>query len=105
MKPANVRPLAGEDLVERGRYYEASGGRELGRQFFVAAIDALRSVESMPGIGSPIVGELAGVPGVRRVGVDGFPCGWFYFERKDHLDVVRLLADRQDLETLLGGAS
>lgn len=58
----------------------------------------------MPGIGSPIIGELTGVPGLRRVGVDGFPCGWFYFEREDHLDVVRLLAERQDLETLLGGA-
>jgi len=36
---------------------------------------------------------------MRRVA--GFPCGWFYFERVDHLDVVRLLADAQDLNAIL----
>jgi toxin ParE1/3/4 len=104
VKPAALRPLAGEDLVERARYYEGSGGRELARRFFAASTDALRSVESTPGIGSPVIGELIEVPGLRRVGIAGSRCGWFYLEREDHLDVVRLLADRQDLETLLGGA-
>ena len=103
MKPAALRPLAGEDLVERAQYYEETGGGELGRRFFASATDALRSAESMPGIGSPAIGELIQVPGLRRVGVAGFPCGWFYLERESHLDVVRLLADRQDLEGLLGG--
>jgi toxin ParE1/3/4 len=104
VKPAKLRPLAGEDLVERSRFYERSGGRELGRRFFAASMDALRSAESMPGIGSPLIGEVVGVPSLRRVGIEGFPCGWFYLERDDRLDVVRLLADRQDLETLLGGS-
>jgi len=36
---------------------------------------------------------------VRRVG--GFPCAWFYFITNDHIDVVRLLADAQDLPTIL----
>lgn len=103
MKPAELRPLAGEDLVERARYYVEAGGGELGRRIFAAATDALRSAESMPGIGSPAIGELIEVPGLRRVGVAGFPCGWFYLERDDHLDVVRLLADRQHLHSLLGG--
>lgn len=26
---------------------------------------------------------------------------WFYFERTDHLDVVRLLGERQDIATIL----
>jgi toxin ParE1/3/4 len=33
--------------------------------------------------------------------VQGFPCGWFYFVRSDHLDVVRLLADAEDLTAIL----
>ncbi len=103
MKPARTRPLAEQDLVERTRYYAAGEGSELGDRFFTAAIEAVRSVEDMPGIGSPLVGERIGIPELRRVGVEGFPCGWFYFERSDHLDVVRLLADKQDLDDLLGG--
>jgi toxin ParE1/3/4 len=27
---------------------------------------------------------------------------WLYFEAKDHLDVVRLLGDRQDIMAILG---
>jgi hypothetical protein len=33
--------------------------------------------------------------------INGFPCGWYYFVRPDHLDVVRLLADTQDLAAIL----
>ncbi len=102
MKPARTRPLAEHDLVERTRYYAAVEGARLADRFFTAAIEAVRSVEDMPGIGSPLVGDRIGISELRRVGVEGFPCGWFYFERADHLDVVRLLADKQDLDDLLG---
>ena len=102
MKPARTRPLAEGDLVERTRHYLDAGGTELAARFFETAVSVLRSAEEMPGIGSPVLGEIVGIPGLRRVGVDGFPCGWFYLERSDHLDVVRLLADRQDLELILG---
>jgi toxin ParE1/3/4 len=88
--------------VERTRYYRSEGGEELGGRFFNAAIESLGAVESMPGAGSPRIGELCGVPGLRSRRVAGFPCGWFYFERADHVDVVRLVAYAQDLATLLG---
>lgn len=103
MKPARTRPLAEHDLVERTRHYVDAEGADLAKRFFTAAIEAVRSVEEMPSIGSSLVGERIGMPGLRRVGVEGFPCGWFYVERSDHLDVVRLLADKQDLDDLLGG--
>ena len=101
MKPAELRPLAEADLVERTRHYRGVGGSELGGRFFDAAIAALRSIEEAPGIGSPRIGEVIGVPEVRRVGVHGFPCGWLYIERSHVLDVVRLLADRQEVAVLL----
>jgi toxin ParE1/3/4 len=30
---------------------------------------------------------------------------WLYFEAQDHLDVVRLLGDRQDMVAILGAGS
>jgi toxin ParE1/3/4 len=34
--------------------------------------------------------------------VAGFPLLWCYFEREAHLEVVRLLGERQDLAAILG---
>jgi toxin ParE1/3/4 len=97
-----LRPLAEGDLVERTRYYRSEGGDQLGERFFGAALDALDAIGRMPGAGSRRVGELCGVPGLRFRSVAGFPCGWFYFIAADHVDVVRLLAEAQDLPALLG---
>jgi toxin ParE1/3/4 len=96
-----LRPLAEVDLVERARHYRSEGGDELGGRFFDTAIESLRAIERMPGVGSPRIGELCAVPGLRSHRLAGFPCGWFYFERVDHVDVVRLLAYAQDLAMIL----
>ena len=102
MIEVRLRPLAETDLIERVRYYRFEGGDELGERFFDTAIESLRAIARMPGTGSPRIGELCGVPGLRSYRFAGFPCGWFYFERDDYVDVVRLLANAQDLATLLG---
>ena len=99
MTSARLRPLAETDLVERTRYYRREGGEELGTRFFEAAIDA---ISRMPGAGSPRVGEMCDIPSLRFRRVVGFPCGWFYFIA-DHIDVVRLLADAQELPSILTG--
>lgn len=75
----------------------------LGERFFAAAMVSLRSIEAMPGAGSPRVGELSDVPGLRFGRIARFPCGWCYFVRPDYVDVVRLLADAQDLPAVLAG--
>jgi toxin ParE1/3/4 len=97
----HLRPLAQADLVERTRYYRREGGDELGRRFFDAAIAALEAIGRMPGAGTPRVGELVEIPGLRYRRVAGFPCGWFYFIADDGVDVVRLLADAQNLPAIL----
>ena len=101
MTPAWLRPQAEADLVERSRYYAGEAGEDVAARFFDAAIAALHAVERMPGTGSPRVGELCDIPGLRMRRIDGFPCGWFYLVRSDHLDVVRLLAEAQDLAAML----
>ena len=102
MTEVRLRPLAETDLVERTRYYRSEGGDELGSRFFEASIQALGLVERLPGAGSLRGGEIGDVPGLRHHPVAGFPCGWFYFEREGHVDVVRLLAFAQDLAAILG---
>ena len=73
--------------------------------FFDAAIKALGAIGRMPGAGSPRVGELCGIRGLRARRVVGFPCGWFSFVTQDHVDVVRLLADAQDLLAIFAGTA
>ena len=101
MTEPRLRPRAEQDLVERTRYYRRSAGDEVGERFFDAAIAILADVERMPGIGSPRVGEICDIPGLRFMRVPGFPCGWIYFSNPSNIDIVRLLADSQDLTTIL----
>jgi toxin ParE1/3/4 len=99
--PAWLRPRAEADLIARTAHYRSAGGDELAERFFDAALASLRSVERMPGIGSPLAGEMCDIPGLRSCSVKGFPICWYYFVAEDHVDVVRLLADSQDLPAIL----
>ena len=101
MKPAKLRPLAEQDLTEAARYYAQAGGRALGERMFDTAVDALRAIERMPAIGSPRLGQLCEIPGLRSWPIDGFPMRWLYFEADDNLDMVRLLGERQDIAAIL----
>jgi toxin ParE1/3/4 len=93
--------LAEDDLTEEARYYAHQGGVGLGERMFDASLEALKPIERMPAIGSPRLGQLCEIPGLRSWRIDGFPVLWFYFEAEDHLDVVRLLAERQDIVAIL----
>ena len=64
--------------------------------------EALDQVELDPGMGSPRLGKLLGIPGLRTWRVGKFSLLWCYFERGDHLDVFRLLGERQDIAAILG---
>ena len=101
MTKAWLRPRAEADLIDRTAHYRSAGGDELAERFFDSALASLRSIERMPGIGSPLVGEMCDIPGLRSCAVKGFPIRWYYFIAEDHLDVVRLLADAQDLTAIL----
>lgn len=101
MTKAWLRPRAEADLIDRSAHYRAAGGDELAKRFFDSALASLRSVERMPGIGSPLIGEMCDIPGLRSGAVKGFPIRWYYFIAEDHLDVVRLLADAQNLTAIL----
>lgn len=102
MKPAVLRPQALHDQQGEVRYYRKQGGARLAVKLAKASNEALDQLELDPGMGSPRLGNLLGIPGLRTWRVAKFPLLWCYFERKDHLDVVRLLGERQDIAELLG---
>ncbi|MGB9346422.1 MAG: type II toxin-antitoxin system RelE/ParE family toxin [Ilumatobacteraceae bacterium] len=101
MTRPNLRPQAEVDLVERALYYREEGGSDLGERFFDAAMTALDAIGRMPGAGSPRIGEVCGIDGLRVRRIPNFPCGWFYLASGDRVDVVRLLADAQDIAAVL----
>jgi toxin ParE1/3/4 len=104
LKPAWLRPRAEHDLIEGARYYVQEAGAALGEQMFDAALQALEPIQRMPGLGSPRLGQLCEIAGLRSWRVAGFPMQWLYFEATDHLDVIRLLGDRQDIIAILRDA-
>ena len=102
MKPAVLRPQALRDQQGEVRYHRKEGGARLAVKVAKATNEALDQVELEPDVGSPRLGKLLGIPGLRTWRVGKFPLLWCYFERGDHLDVVRLLGERQDIITTLG---
>ncbi|MDP1692920.1 MAG: type II toxin-antitoxin system RelE/ParE family toxin [Burkholderiaceae bacterium] len=103
MKPALLRPQARRDRQVELRYYRQEAGSKRALRLVAATNAALDQIELEPGIGSPALGKVLGIPDLRTWRVTKFPLLWFYFERDDHLDVVRLLGDRQDIAAILAG--
>ena len=102
MKPAALRPQALRDQQGEVRYDRKEGGTRPAVRVAKATNAALDQVELDPGIGSTTLGKLLGMPELRTWRVEKFPLLWCYFEREDHLDVVQLLGERQDLAAILG---
>lgn len=102
MKPGSLRPQALRDQQGQVRYYRKEAGTRVAVRVVKATNAALDQIELDPGIGSPVLGKRLGIPGLRTWQVAKFPLLWCYFERDDHLDVVRLLGERQDVAAILG---
>lgn len=101
MKRAIPRPQARADLHAEIVYYRKQVGKLIANQLAGAADDALQHLQQNPGTGSPRIGQILEIPGLRSWRVSSFPLIWFYFEREDYLDVVRLLGERQDIMAIL----
>lgn len=104
MRPAVLRPQARRDQQAEVRDYRHEAGPRVAVQVATATNDALNQFEREPGMGSPDLGGRLGIPGLRTWRVAKFPLLWCCFERGDHLDVVRLLGERQDIAAILGDA-
>ena len=101
MKHAHLRPLALADRKDSARYYRRVASTRISEDMVIAVREALDQIEQNPGMGSPRIGQQLDIPGLRSWRVSGFPLIWFYFEREEFLDVVRLLGERQDILAIL----
>jgi toxin ParE1/3/4 len=104
LKPAILRPQAWRDREAEIRYYRKEAGSRVAVRLVSATDKALDQIELEPGIGSPVLGDVLGIPGMRTWKVTKFPLLWFHFERDDHLDVARLLGERQDIAAIFSGS-
>lgn len=102
MKIALLRPSAREDRKSEVRYYREKAGRDTAVHLVAQMSRALEQIQTDPGIGSPRWGQLAEIDGLRAWRVTDFPLTWLYIERADHLDVIRLLGERQNILSILG---
>ena len=102
MKPARSRPQARKDCREQVRYYRDVAGANVAERLAGALRKALEEIELNPGIGSPVLGKALGIEGMRTWRLSDFPLVLIYIERSDHLDFVRLLGERQDIEDMIG---
>jgi toxin ParE1/3/4 len=102
--PARLRPQAHQDREAQVRYYRDEAGSRVAKTLVLATEHALDQLERQPGLGSPTLGKQLGIEPLRTWRVTGFPLLWFYVERDDHLDVIRLLGERQDVVALLMGS-
>lgn len=100
MKPVRSRAAAKADMRRAVAYYRREAGGDTASKLAKRLRQAEKQISLEPGLGSPRIGLVLGVEGLRAWPLDGFPMSLWYFERADHVDVVRLVAHRQDREAV-----
>lgn len=103
MKPARVRPLGDAD-IDRALVYLRSQNPEAALRFLAALERAFRELSRNPGAGSPRYAQALPAEGLRMWPIRGFAYLISYFERVDHLDVVRVLHSARDIPAMLRDA-
>jgi toxin ParE1/3/4 len=98
VKPIRLVPAARQDRREEVLYYRTEAGARVSKKLVDAMKRALHALGQQPGMGSPAIGHELGIDGLRAWRLDGFPLSLWYFERADHVLVVRLVGQRQDPE-------
>ncbi len=98
MKPARLSPAAKQDRRDELRYYRAQAGVRTAMKLVDSLQKALQAIELQPAMGSPLVGRELGIAGLHAWRLDGFPLSLWYFERADHVLVVRVVGQRQEAD-------
>jgi plasmid stabilization system protein ParE len=77
-------------------HYRQEAGAAVADKLVKAMAKALQDLESNPFIGSPVLGRLLGIEKLRTWRLQGFPLTFWTFEQADHIEVIRLVGQRQD---------
>lgn len=100
MKPARLTPAARQDRRDEVTYYRAEAGARVAQRLVDALQKAQQDVERQPSIGSPPLGIELEIEGMRTWRLDGFPLSLWYFERADHVLIVRVIGQRREAESI-----
>jgi toxin ParE1/3/4 len=98
VKRALLSPAAKQDRRDELRYYRTEAGTRVAQRLVDALKKALNTLEQQPAMGSPDLGNDLGIEGLRAWRLDGFPLSLWYFERADHVLIVRVIGQRQEAE-------
>lgn len=101
MTPWRLRPAARADRREAVRYYREQGGQALADRLIDELDESLRLLSRQPHIGSPRLQDRMRIDELRSWRLTRFPLIWVYRAMPDHVDIVRLLSERQDIATLI----
>ena len=95
-KPYVLRSQAREDRRSEVHFYRQKAGAAVANKLVKAMAKALQDLERNPSIGSPALGILLGIDERTTWRLQGFPLTCWYFERADHIEVIRWVRQRQD---------
>lgn len=96
-KPIVLRESVNADVRSAADYYAAQGGEALELRFVDALQAAFRHIAHHPASGSAWWASLLGRPALRSWPLKPFPYLVFYVERRDAIEVWRVLHNRRDV--------
>lgn len=86
------------DIARAVEHYRDHAGDETASRFIDALEQATRRLAAFPGSGSATAEVRTGIPGLRAIGVEGFPLLVFYTCDDDAVRVHRVLHERRDID-------
>ena len=95
------RAKARADVDLAVEYYTDEAGADVAFSFIEALEQAYTFIGEMPGAGSPRWSHELSLPGLRTVGLKGFPWLVFYLEFETYVDVWRVLHAKRDMPAWL----
>lgn len=96
-KPVIPRVKARDDIDLAVEFYADEAGADVAIAFINALQQAYAFIGEMPAAGSPRWSHELNLPGLRSMGLKGFPWLVFYMEFEDHIDVWRVLHAKRDV--------
>ncbi|HDR9511790.1 plasmid stabilization protein [Burkholderia cepacia] len=101
-KPVIPTRLAKQDVEDELTHYLVDEGSEKAGLGFIAEIEqAYAHLAKHPNIGSPRYAYELGIPGLRSWPLDRYPHLILYIERKDYVEVWRVLNGKRDIPAWL----
>jgi toxin ParE1/3/4 len=92
-----IRPAARRDVSAAVVWYAKEGGAAVARRFVDCVHTAFDRLSGHPSRGSPRYAAICALPDLRCMQLKDFPYLVFYMERREWIDVLRVLHAARDI--------